>query len=852
MHTIRPTWRPVGIGPITGADWADLLKSGVQIDPYLIWADLTKLAGFDPKHTDCDRWPILVQMADSKDRRLPSGDAAALCKPAAECHPALGMLSIPGVYTRIDAAGLVHRRSEYLTASIAPHCIPELLKCPELVQRFQLGIPRIPQVDASIRKDVIPTDAPGFRIVVGVIDDGFGFAHSMFRDSIGTPRTCFLWDQDNHPRNPRREPWRRVSDEFGYGAELHHDDIDKALKSAEAEPSDSSALSALRFYESIDYVPRQPTPDERNSRRFKPTPGATTAPLGTMLESSHGNSVAALAAGSRLTLPAVHDAQGQWPADQQDFDTSDAWPLVLVQLPTRTSLDSSGGSLGVHILDGLRYIIRRAQAISAPKHRPELGKRQLFEAPENMERLKPEFPLNKIVVNISYGAVAGPHDGTSLLEQAIADLVGKTTKVGFGFNTGYDLRVILAAGNAHGAKTSCRLELFEGGPRKQLTWTVGPDNLLESYLEIWFPDCDITGAPLHETWLTTLQISISPPAGLPACLLTLGEGAYLSDGEAGPPLAAALFARRVVQGMRGTMLLLSTLRTRRPLPAQETGGSESPPVAPHGRWQIELLWGKGVAASTQRAVAVHAWAERNDQLWGHGRQQQSTVESDDPVPSKTEYSPSVREFCRRGEMNRYTDAVPRPYQAELSGSSLSHVPAAGPDFRGTDKASIVGGSRLSDAEMARYSAAGTTRSAPADRGTLPGGDCVAPVRASTGEMDKLYQDTVRNGGPDFDAPSDAGAALRGLRTTGLREGGHTRIGGTSAAAPLVTRHIADFLYRKYVLNKADSDPDQLPRELTSHEEGSGPMDEKSRRTTHTPTRDDRINRGQKRLTPRRR
>lgn len=846
-------WHPVRTGPVTCADWAHWLQSGSPIDPYMVWADLTQLAGYGQSFTSSGRWPILVQMAPGTDNSLPSGCVAPPGMPAPECHPALGLLEIPGVYgKKNENSDLVTRRFDYLTASVSPSCVEELLKFPELVKRFQLGIPRIPAVDTNTRPVRLRGSGQQERVVVGVIDDGFAFANSMFCAEDGiTPRTCFLWDQDAATGAPRGKPWRPLTTEFGYGAELHHDDIVGSMTTAAAAAAkDASSLKELRVYEALDYVPRRPHPDQSSSRRLGTTPYQTSDPLGTVLDASHGTSVAALAAGARLTLPAVHDAQGQWPADQKDFDTSDAWPLIMVQLPTRTTLDSSGGSLGVHILDGLHYIIRRAQSIEPGGKPSGLDTRQPFIAPsfpkEDLDRGKLSYRDNIIVVSISYGAVAGPHDGTSILEEAIGELVGAKA------NSDHRLWVVLAAGNAHGSKTNCRTELREDGEPKVLTWSVGPDNLLEAYLEIWFPDCDSDAQELDLSLLDKLQIEVKPPAGMPTLKLKRGEGHFLTTADSTQPIAAAIFSKQVAQGMRGTMLLLTSARTRRGETNQPHQNRPAAALAPHGSWQVTMLWGLAVTPATKRSMVVHAWAERNDQLWGQGRRQQSTVVGEDPVPSKTEFSPTVREFCSHGSLRGVTEEVPRPFQAELSGGSLSQIPEAATDFEIGRRAASVGGLRLSDGEMASYSASGTSRSSVTDLGPLPGGDCVSSPAQAVMSLGKAKLTAATHGGPQFDAPSDAGVALRGLRTVGLKEGAVARIGGTSAAAPLVARHIADYLYRKHVMRIQDGGSGALPRELTKPTYESGPAEEKIRRPTATPTRDDRTQRGARRLVPRRR
>jgi hypothetical protein len=76
-----------------------------------------------------------------------------------------------------------------------------------------------------------------------------------------------------------------------------------------------------------------------------------------------------------------------------DMDAAcDDRPLVVVQLPARVTADTSGGDLGYYAAYAIQYILDRARKIG---------------------------PTLPVVINFSYGRIAGPHDGTSLLEQVI-------------------------------------------------------------------------------------------------------------------------------------------------------------------------------------------------------------------------------------------------------------------------------------------------------------------------------------------------------------------------------------------------------------------------------------------------
>jgi hypothetical protein len=283
------------------------------------------------------------------------------------------------------------------------------------------------------------------------------------------------------------------------------------------------------------------------------------------------------------------------------------------------------------------------------------------------------------------------------------------------------------------------------------------------------------------------------------------------------------------------MVLLAVARTRAPLAGDPLEAGR--PTAPHGDWIIEMKWGSANATPSQRKVVVHAWAERNDQVWGVARRQQSTVVGEDPLPDPTEFFPETIEFCRRNPRHITSDA-PRPFQPDTTFGTLSGVRRIQEPIDRRGNAVVVGAYRLADGEVSAYSASGPSRNAPADRGMLPGGGCDSLGNGTPGPID---QSTYFRNQPDIDAPADVGTALRGLRTTGLLDGGVARVGGTSAAAPLVARYLAEQAYRKLPGGSGCG-----PAAKSIGDEPASTM-EKVRRPTPTPTKDDRFRRGQRRL-----
>ena len=139
--------------------------------------------------------------------------------------------------------------------------------------------------------------------------------------------------------------------------------------------------------------------------------------------------------------------------------------IVYVQLPDDALRDTSARWAAAYVFDALRYILCCA------------GK------------------AAQVVVNVSLGAFAGPHDGSSLLERAIDELIDLH---------GGRLRVVVAAGNtghirddATGRAVPCHArvtlasalgpECDKGMESVDLAWDIDCADSTESFMEIWLP-----------------------------------------------------------------------------------------------------------------------------------------------------------------------------------------------------------------------------------------------------------------------------------------------------------------------------------------------------------------------------
>lgn len=396
---------------------------------------------------------------------------------------------------------------------------------------------------------------PG-KLVIAVIDDGCPFLHKQFRRDGGTRIAC-VWDQDVGHDRPSG-PWKRVPN-FGFGRELRRNEIEKALVDLDDE---ADRYRFLRY------------PAERDVARDAPP--ATALP---MPRSTHGSSVMALAAGHPDPMSAA--------AFGQPADAAGEADLIFVQLPSETVRDTSGASLQTYLLDALRYTMDRTH------------------------------PQAKLVVNISYGAAAGPHDGTSILEGAIEQMLAERD----------DFAILVPAGNLyadlsdnHPATVERRLHAvlhLEPQGSADLAWQLPFDGDNDHLLELW-PRAD------DDKSIADLGVALCPPDADVADSVLVGRGrarfARIDDRK--EPSAAVINQADAPQGCR------SHGPPDHPLVLLAVAGAEAEPsrAAPGGRWTV-LVHNRSKAALT-----VHAWIERSDATFG-GNGRQSFFPADEPACS---------------------------------------------------------------------------------------------------------------------------------------------------------------------------------------------------------------------------
>jgi hypothetical protein len=375
-------------------------------------------------------------------------------------------------------------------------------------------------------------------VVVGIIDDGLAFANARFRTAEGGTRVEHIWLQDGvaDPGTAR----------YGYGRSLSKTDIDKEL------------CAPFGFVDEDEVYARLCATPDGGSRSLA-------------LSGSHGTHVMDIACGYEPgCAPRTEGMQG------------DHRPIVCVQLPMTTSDDTSGASLDTFVVDGVRYILDKADEIAHSRGCARLP----------------------VVINFSYGTAAGPHDGTSNLERAIGELIRARR------GTSAPLEVVVPAGNSR-LKRCHALVRFEGrcgekGSTRSLSWRVLPDDRTTSHLEIWLPP---TLQCLSES---RVRLSVEPPFSEPCTPMEehLDPRQFRVWGEKREKGMCYLRYCYVPAPTSRGMFLVTLTPTVHP--------DTMDVAAPAGEWKI-ILENTGLESEEE----VHAWIQRDDTRYGQlpfGRQ----------------------------------------------------------------------------------------------------------------------------------------------------------------------------------------------------------------------------------------
>lgn len=433
---------------------------------------------------------------------------------------------------------LVESKSgDFTTPSVELSEVQARLIDDKKVLRWQLGAARLnarPQDERTIKTQQA-------KVVAAVLDDGCPLFHKSYLRYDATAKKHFstvrmLWHQGRSfdTTYPIWQKTTGIPQTFEYGVELDPDELDELEIKLQKQ-----VLSEDDAYEVLDYLLHA---GQSVSASWRPR--------------YHGAAVLSQVSGN----PSPSARLGNLAVDPDHAD----WPTVFVQFPSTETYDTSGGWLGVRVLDGLRYAVDRAK--------------RGFRDGEDTDPVP-------VVACVSYGGLAGRHDGSSMLERAMICLLNEKENE--------RVHIVLPAGNAYdrAVHAVAEADLISG---TKFNVFVPPDSPQPCFIELWF-----------DKGVETAQIQAILKAPDGGWVTINGVGYEVDvDGRFG-----AVLAHEVAQSINGTMLLVAIQPTRLAAPQSKNPHK----AAPAGVWSIEV----------KAPGKVDAWIERDDVTGGIPRAQQS-------------------------------------------------------------------------------------------------------------------------------------------------------------------------------------------------------------------------------------
>ncbi|HZZ95142.1 MAG TPA: hypothetical protein VFE23_21465 [Usitatibacter sp.] len=481
----------------------------------MVWADATGFADIAPEPGKVEVIPLLIELKPRKT-------AAAWAKAVED----LRCVTVPGLYAR-PPKGL--EKTGYCTAHVTRKFFVNVGAEPRLhdwIARFEVALPGSntpPSMPANGAPPPLDEEAPNASraAVVATIDDNLAFAHARFRDAGGGARTRveYFWDQGDtrHAAGPGTL----------YGRERTRREMNGFMAAA----ANGTNVDEERAYFLAEYD-------------------------GVRLRLGHGTHTMDLAAGE--------EARGLAP---------DAPRHIWVQFPGR---DNWGASpLGAQVIDGLRYIVDRADALAASRWSNQ---------------------LSPIVVNMPHANLGGPHDGTSILESAIDEMIAQRSSPEADAAT---LDVVLPAGNNHLSRCHAHFDLMPGATQA-LEWRVLPDDATPNFMEIWLQ----SDAAADDVVLSVQAPGAPEPEFSPRRFKRGDVYALRGDRDI---VCTVVFLRHAGNG-KAPMILVTTAPTsthRRPAKGEP---------APAGIWKVGIR-----NASKEEPVHIEAWIQRDDPVLGRPR-----------------------------------------------------------------------------------------------------------------------------------------------------------------------------------------------------------------------------------------
>lgn len=571
----RFQWTGVKHAPTaSGVTWTKMERDGS--DPYLIWLDLTTAQNLAAQESPSSRMGVLVELRDVGA----AGEFFKLMNSEADPYKADFVLSaimsdqvrfITGLVTMRGLRKLIDpsHRGLILRFTLQESRCDSTLGLLKQARNWREGHMRAakaaeasrPTTDANYKAPAGETVATGSATTayLGIIDDGLPLMR--LRDAISLSKVAAsLWDQGWQPSDrvgdPLAEPTTaKPGDKYWtvpwspdalpivgpWGATLFLFIPNGFLYGRRTKFPEVPAAAEADEYRASGYV----TPSARHT---------------------HGARVLGLMApwiAGETRLP-------EWPP----YITG----LVMVQLPSRAVDDTAAGTLARQLVDGVRHVLWK----------------------EALDRDWKGTP-RPVVVNISYGMHGGPHDGTSMFERALDEMLDVHT----------NLHVVLPMGNSHRAGCHARHRLEprgRDGSTREMHIEVQPDNPRDMFVEVWLdPDACI-------------ELTLFPPGSATGYPIERGEARVATKptpaGAQRPETIsfAVFYPHSVAQSTRRTMILLVIAPTRCVPYGHETslpprGLGEQPRLPLQG---VAGIWRVEARNLGKTEACLDCWIERDD------------------------------------------------------------------------------------------------------------------------------------------------------------------------------------------------------------------------------------------------
>lgn len=381
-----------------------LINASCETDPYLRMAFLNDFADYEPWRLSSPTQSLIAVTFEAKGLSTDSNTFNM---------PTFGVWGIP----------ISGQSTGFVTGHVSFNDLQNLHNCKDIL-RVELGLPFITQRPSSRqRQTVTPSvcDTPLLtsqsQALIGVIDHGCPFAHSNLLSSDGKSRLLSIWDQDLQPDFIGGD----APIGFAYGRYVEKSQLDIWI--GRAKDNQGNICESV-CYELADYAAM--------SHSY-----------------THGSHVVNVAGGkSRLTAT---DQYSSYSVGRSLFsDKASESDLVFVQLPRQVAQAPSRGSLTMHLLNGVRYILSCAG--EKTKH---------------------------VIAVVDYGSHLGPHDGSSLFERALDAIVENA------LTKGIRLDILFPTGNGRKDEFHAGVKTRHAAQQAELYWRIPPCNEVPCFSEIW-------------------------------------------------------------------------------------------------------------------------------------------------------------------------------------------------------------------------------------------------------------------------------------------------------------------------------------------------------------------------------